>query len=96
MRKREGQAQLADAIWLWLANAVVFPTIRKKMIGENLKALICGSAPLTPETQVYFIMLGIPVLQVYGLTETTGICTMDDPRPSSSPAALDQRSAASR
>lgn len=25
-------------------------------------------------------MLGIPVLQVYGLTETTGICTMDDPR----------------
>jgi long-chain acyl-CoA synthetase len=25
-------------------------------------------------------MLGIPVLQVYGLTETTAICTMDDPR----------------
>ena len=66
-------------IWLWLANALVFPTIRKKMVGENLKALICGSAPLTPETQDYFSMLGIPVLQVYGLTETTGICTMDDP-----------------
>lgn len=49
------------------------------MVGDNLKALICGSAPLTPETQDYFKMLGIPVLQVYGLTETTGICTMDDP-----------------
>jgi len=24
-------------------------------------------------------MLGIPVLQAYGLTETTGICTLDDP-----------------
>ena len=58
-------------MWLWLANTVVFPTIRKKMIGRNLKALICGSAPLTPETQLYFSMLGIPVLQVYGLTETT-------------------------
>jgi len=57
----------------------VSPAIRKKMVGENLKALICGSAPLTPETQDYFDMLGIPVLQVYGLTETTGICTMDDP-----------------
>ncbi len=66
--------------WLWLANKLVFPTIRKKMVGENLKALICGSAPLTPETQDYFRMLGILVLQVYGLTETTGILTMDDPK----------------
>ena len=70
----------ANSFWLWLANKLVFPTIRKKTVGENLKALICGSAPLTPDTQDYFRMLGIPVLQVYGLTETTGICTMDDPK----------------
>ena len=68
------------SFWLWLGNAVVFPQIRKKMVGQNLRALICGSAPLTPETQDYFRMLGIPVLQVYGLTETTGICTMDNPK----------------
>jgi long-chain acyl-CoA synthetase len=79
MRQKEKRAQAGDPVWLWLANAVVFPAIRKKMVGENLKALISGSAPLTPETQDYFSMLGIPVLQVYGLTETTGICTMDDP-----------------
>jgi long-chain acyl-CoA synthetase len=78
---RKGEQHLpADSFWLWLANLLVFPTIRKKMMGEHLKALICGSAPLTPETQDYFKMLGIPVLQVYGLTETTGICTMDDPK----------------
>ncbi len=80
MRKRDGRARLSDATWLALANAAIFPTIRKKMIGNNLKALICGSAPLSLDTQLYFNMLGIPVLQVYGLTETTGICTLDDPR----------------
>jgi len=80
MRQQENQKRFADASWLALANALVFPTIRKKMIGANLKALICGSAPLNIETQLYFKMLGIPVLQVYGLTETTAICTMDDPR----------------
>jgi long-chain acyl-CoA synthetase len=80
MRKYENRTTLADSIWLGLANRAVFPTIRKKMIGSNLKALICGSAPLNVETQLYFMMLGIPVLQVYGLTETTAICTMDDPR----------------
>jgi long-chain acyl-CoA synthetase len=77
---RKDKTQTGDSFWLWLANALLFPKIRKKMVGENLKALICGSAPLTPETQDYFRMFGIPVLQVYGLTETTGICTMDDPK----------------
>ena len=80
MRKYEGKPRLGDSIWRGLANRAVFPTIRKKMIGANLKALICGSAPLNVETQLFFMMLGIPVLQVYGLTETTAICTMDDPR----------------
>jgi len=74
-----GSSRLGDAICLWLARIAVFPALRKKVVGGNLKALISGSAPLTPETQDYFSMLGIPVLQVYGLTETTGICTMDDP-----------------
>ena len=79
-RKHEGRAGIADPLWLALGNKLVFPTIRKKMIGANIKALICGSAPLNVDTQLYFMMLGIPVLQVYGLTETTAICTMDDPR----------------
>jgi long-chain acyl-CoA synthetase len=78
-RRQDGQPKTGDVMWLALANALVFPAIRKKMIGRNLKALICGSAPLTAETQLYFMMLGIRVLQVYGLTETTAICTMDDP-----------------
>ncbi|MGA9389961.1 MAG: AMP-binding protein [Candidatus Sulfotelmatobacter sp.] len=79
-RRQEKQPKTGDAMWLTLANRLVFPAIRKKMIGRNLKALICGSAPLSVETQLYFMMLGIPVLQVYGLTETTAICTMDDPK----------------
>ena len=80
LHKLEGRMSFVDRIWLSLANSAIFPTIRKKMIGRNLRALICGSAPLNLETQQFFMMLGIPVLQVYGLTETTAICTMDDPR----------------
>ncbi len=79
VRRQEKQSGTGDALWLGLANWLVFPAIRKKMIGKHLKALICGSAPLSAETQLYFMMLGIRVLQVYGLTETTAICTMDDP-----------------
>jgi long-chain acyl-CoA synthetase len=79
VRRQEGKARAGDGIWLGLANRLVFPTIRKKMIGGKLRALICGSAPLSVETQLFFMMLHIPVLQGYGLTETTGLCTLDDP-----------------
>jgi long-chain acyl-CoA synthetase len=80
IKKQEGRSTFSDSLWVVLANVLIFPTIRRKMIGANLRALICGSAPLSVDTQLYFMMLGIPVLQVYGLTETTAICTMDDPR----------------
>ena len=78
-RRKMNQGKFTDSIWLGIANAFMFPAIRGS-IGANLKALICGSAPLATETQLFFMMLGIPVLQVYGLTETTAICTLDDPR----------------
>ncbi len=76
-RQYEGQG--GAGLWFALANALIFAQIKEK-IGPNLRALICGSAPLQKETQLFFSLLGIRVLQVYGLTETTAICTMDDPR----------------
>jgi long-chain acyl-CoA synthetase len=71
-------ATLGNRAALMLARIMIFPTIRKGL-GPNLKALICGSAPLAVETQKFFMMLGVSVLQAYGLTETTAICTLDDP-----------------
>ncbi len=78
LRRYRKQINFADGLWWAAANVVLFPAIRKNL-GPNLTALICGSAPLSVETQLFFMMLGIPVLQVYGLTETSAICTMDDP-----------------
>src|SRR5712664_1025187 len=78
-RKNSGRAHAMDALWLALGRKLIFGKIRERF-GPHLRALICGSAPLASETQQFFLMLGIPVLQAYGLTETTAICTLDDPR----------------
>src|SRR5882762_402012 len=78
-RQHVGRGRALDALWLSLGRGLIFRKIRERF-GTHLRALICGSAPLAPETQQFFLMLGIPVLQAYGLTETTGICTLDDPR----------------
>src|SRR6266571_3078266 len=78
-RLHVGRGRALDAFWLAVGRGLIFRKIRERF-GTHLRALICGSAPLAPETQQFFLMLGIPVLQAYGLTETTGICTLDDPR----------------
>jgi long-chain acyl-CoA synthetase len=79
IRKHVGRGRAGDALWLGLGRKLIFSKIKERF-GPNIRALICGSAPLAPETQQFFLMLGIPVLQAYGLTETTAICTLDDPR----------------
>jgi long-chain acyl-CoA synthetase len=86
-RGQENQRRASDALWLFLGRKLIFRKIRARF-GPHLRALICGSAPLAPETQQFFQMLGIPVLQVYGLTETTAICTLDDPRIAAEPGRV--------
>jgi long-chain acyl-CoA synthetase len=75
-REQQGKAGLRDKLALLVGNKVVFPKIRAQ-IGRNLEFLICGSAPLSEDTQRWFFMIGVPAYQVYGLTETTAIVTMD-------------------
>jgi long-chain acyl-CoA synthetase len=78
-RQNSSRARTTDTLWLALGRKLIFGKIKERF-GPHLRALICGSAPLAPETQQFFLMIGIPVLQAYGLTETTAICTLDDPR----------------
>src|SRR2546427_204945 len=78
-RLHVGRGRALDALWLAIGRKVIFGKIKERFGGHHRK-LSCVFSPLSPETQQFFLMLGIPVLQGYGLTETTGICTLDDPR----------------
>jgi long-chain acyl-CoA synthetase len=87
--REQEEDQKGGGFWLLLARILIFGKIRARF-GGKLRGLVCGSAPLAPETQDFFAMLGIPIWQVYGLTETCGICTMDDPRTVSEPGRVGQ------
>jgi len=85
--QRQNNGESGGGLWRLVANKLIFSQIRGRF-GPNLRGLVCGSAPLAPETQEFFAMLGIPIWQVYGLTETCGISTMDDPRIPSEPGRV--------
>jgi len=87
--QKKSKGESGGGLWLFVANKLIFSQIRARF-GPNLRGLVCGSAPLAPETQEFFAMLGIPIWQVYGLTETCGICTMDDPRVPPEPGRVGQ------
>ncbi|MFH0838774.1 MAG: AMP-binding protein [Candidatus Omnitrophota bacterium] len=55
---------------------ILFYGISRKFGGE-LRCFICGGAPLEPELEDLFNLIGIPVLQGYGLTETSPVVSVN-------------------
>jgi long-chain acyl-CoA synthetase len=51
----------------------------KARFGGRLKALVSGGAPLNPEIGLFFLSLGVPLLQGYGQTEAAPVVSANPP-----------------
>lgn len=61
------------AMWL-----TFFRPIARYLGISHTRVRMCGAAPVSPETLKFFQILGLPVRQVYGLTESGGLTFMQD------------------
>lgn len=52
-----------------------FSKIRKMILGGNLRFFVAGGAPLAKEINEFFWNLGVPIYELYGMTETGGSTT---------------------
>jgi long-chain acyl-CoA synthetase len=62
-----------------LADRLVFSKIKARM-GGKIRFFVSGSAPLNSEVQEWFHATGLLVLEGYGLTETSAVSCVNNPR----------------
>ena len=55
-----------------IADRIIFSKLRKRF-GGNLKLCCCGGAPLDQNINEFFWIIGIPIIEGYGLTETSPV-----------------------
>jgi long-chain acyl-CoA synthetase len=54
------------------ADERIFKPVRQ-LFGGNVRQAVTGAAPIAPEILEFFYAAGVPVLEGYGMTETTGV-----------------------
>ena len=62
----------------WLFDVVVYRKMRAAL-GGGLRFLVCGGAKLSAETRRYFLNIGTPIVEGYGLTECSPIVAANVP-----------------
>jgi len=65
-----------DATWQFLDD-VAFRNVRTLIGLDAVEFAVTGAAPIPPELITWFRAIGVPMSEVYGLSETTGPMTWD-------------------
>jgi long-chain acyl-CoA synthetase len=61
------------------ADRLVFAAIRERIGLDRCEVAVCAAAPVPPEVLEFFHAVGLPVLEVYGLSETSAVATANAP-----------------
>lgn len=55
-----------------LANNLVFKKVRAALGLDRCKTFFTGAAPITMDTLEYFMSLNMPMMELYGMSESSG------------------------
>lgn len=72
-------ASLADRLTFAILWLVCFRSLQHFLGINRVRTSFCGGATVSPEVLLFFWILGVRVYQIYGMTESAGVCHAQRP-----------------
>jgi len=73
--QNNGDFTFLSRIAYWVGNPLFFRSLRERIGLRHCRYASSGAAPIAPEVLEFFMGLGIPVYELYGMTENTAVAT---------------------
>jgi len=73
------QAHAAKPMLYPVANKLVFSKVRAALGLDRARILVTSTAPISRDTLEFFLSLGMPICEVYGMSECSGPATVSHP-----------------
>lgn len=71
----DGNFTLGSKIAYWIGYPIFFRALRERIGLRHCRYASSGAAAISPEVLEFFMGLGIPVYELYGMTENTAVAT---------------------
>ena len=73
--KNDGDFTFTSRLAYWVGYPIFFRSLRERIGLRYCRHASSGAAPIAPEVLEFFMGLGIPVYELYGMTENTAVAT---------------------
>jgi long-chain acyl-CoA synthetase len=78
-RLEYGDKDLLAKITNFVAQVICFRALKKKLGLLNVDNAVSGAAPIAPEILKFFMNMGVPIYEGYGMTENSAVATGNKP-----------------
>jgi len=79
-RRLEGrEVPRAAALRFRVLSALAFANVKKFLGLQNIRNALTGAAPVAPDLLKWYMAMGIDLIELYGMTEASGLCSATPP-----------------
>tara|TARA_B100001057_G_scaffold369907_1_gene373691 strand:- start:4114 stop:5946 length:1833 start_codon:yes stop_codon:yes gene_type:complete len=74
-----GENDILAKVTNFVAQVICFRALKKKLGLLNVDNAVSGAAPISPEILKFFMNMGVPIYEGYGMTENSAVATGNKP-----------------